>query len=677
MARYGLLIWILWFASEAFAQEGKVDYELDLEEVPVLAKRPLKHIGIQKTRLDTVVLHESPALSMADVLLQHSTLFVKSYGRATLATAEFRGTSASHTQVTWNGMKINSPMLGTVDFSMIPSYFIDDVSLYHGASSIALTGGGLGGAVELCTKPQDVRGFGLKYVQGIGSFSTYDQFLHLNYGGECWQGATRVVYSTSKNNYRYTNYDKKTDVYEDGVWVDSYHPVERNKSGYFDDFHVLQELYCRTSGGHRFGVAFWQTVSKRGLPFLSVDYKEDTEFTNEQKNNTARAVLSWDYLRERFKWAMRAGYIYSDLAYDYFTKRQETVLSDITHSRSYANTFYGQLEAEYMPSSRWMLSAQASVYRNGVKSSDNSPYHAGDNYDEGRWEFSACLSARWKPTERFAVAACLREEVYGGKGVPPIPALFWDVVLSKRWNIVAKGSIARNYRCPSLDDLYFRPGGNPDLKPEHGFTYDGGIEWRKTGKRYSVQGNATAFDSYIDDWILWVPNTKGFWQPSNVKRVHNYGVELSAGAEYRFPKGVVLHADGNFSWTPSLNYGEQANSNDASYGKQLCYIPLYSAALTPRVAWRNWTLLYKWCYYSERFTTTSNEVSHITGRLKPYYMSDLSLEKRMAFRWLDLSVKGVVNNLLGSEYVTVLSRPMPGRNYEVFLEIRPRWSHKQ
>lgn len=63
--------------------------------------------------------------------------------------------------------------------------------------------------------------------------------------------------------------------------------------------------------------------------------------------------------------------------------------------------------------------------------------------------------------------------------------------------------------------------------------------------------------------------------------------------------------------------------------------------------------------------------------MKPYYMSDLSLEKRMAFRWLDLSVKGVVNNLLGSEYVTVLSRPMPGRNYEVFLEIRPRWSHKQ
>ncbi|MGG6548803.1 UNVERIFIED_CONTAM: TonB-dependent receptor, partial [Prevotella sp. 15_C9] len=82
---------------------------------------------------------------------------------------------------------------------------------------------------------------------------------------------------------------------------------------------------------------------------------------------------------------------------------------------------------------------------------------------------------------------------------------------------------------------------------------------------------------------------------------------------------------------------------------------------------------YKWSYYSERFTTTSNEVSYITGRLKPYYMNDLSVEKRFSWKWVELSVKGIVNNLFGSEYVTVLSRPMPRRNYELFLEIRPKF----
>ena len=95
------------------------------------------------------MLHENIALSMADVLTFNTSIFIKQYGRATLSTVAFRGTSPSHTQVTWNGMRINSPMLGMTDFSMIPSYFIDDATLLHGTSSVNVTGGGLGGAVML------------------------------------------------------------------------------------------------------------------------------------------------------------------------------------------------------------------------------------------------------------------------------------------------------------------------------------------------------------------------------------------------------------------------------------------------------------------------------------------------------------------------------------------------
>ena len=659
------------------AQEKRVAYELKLDSVSVIGKRLLKNIGIQKTRLDTVVLHDNIALSLADVLSVHSTVFVKSYGRATQATAEFRGTSASHTQVLWNGMRINSPMIGTVDFSMIPSYFIDDAALYHGASSIGLIGGGLGGAIELNTKPVQNEGIQAQYIQGIGSFDTYDQFLRLTYGNDHWQASSRVVYSTAENDYKYTNYDKKTDIYENGVLVDSYHPEERNKSGYFDDLHVLQEVYYRTDRGHRWGMSTWYTASKRGLPFLSVDYKQDTEFTNEQKVHTSRTVLSWDYFRDCFKWSAKGGYVYSDIAYDYFTKRKDFVSMDITHSRCYVNTWFGQWAMEYSPSSQWFFSANVDIYENQVKSKDKSPYHIGDNYDKERFEGMACLSARWKPAECLAVAVCLREEMYGGNAVPVVPALFIDYVISKRWNLVAKASIARNYRYPSLDDLYFQPGGNPDLEPEHGFTYDGGVEFQIARKCYLLKGNVVAFNSYIDDWILWTPNTKGFWQPSNVREVHNYGVEMTTDNMFVLSKNTKLNISGNFAWTSSKNYGERINSNDASYGKQLCYIPEYSAAVTPRLLWKNWIFSYKWSYYSERFTTTSNEVSYITGRLKPYYMSDLSVEKRFSWKWVELSVKGIVNNLFGSEYVTVLSRPMPRRNYELFLEIRPKFFGKK
>ena len=117
-----------------FAQEPSKHY--NIKEVTAWAPRPMKEIGVQKTQFDSVALKENIALSMADVLTFNSSIFVKSYGRATLSTVAFRGTSASHTQVTWNGMRINNPMLGMTDFSTIPAYFIDKASLLHGLSLI-------------------------------------------------------------------------------------------------------------------------------------------------------------------------------------------------------------------------------------------------------------------------------------------------------------------------------------------------------------------------------------------------------------------------------------------------------------------------------------------------------------------------------------------------------------
>ena len=188
-----------------------------IDEVSVYGQRPMKDIGTQQTKFDTLALKENIALSMADVLTFNSAIFVKNYGRATLSTVSFRGTSPSHTQVSWNGMKINNPMLGMTDFSMIPSYFIDDATLLHGTSSVNETGGGLGGAVKLSTKPAQEQGFGVQYIQGVGSFKTFDEFLRLTYGNNNWQVSTRAVYSSSANDYKYRKHDKNINIYDEDM----------------------------------------------------------------------------------------------------------------------------------------------------------------------------------------------------------------------------------------------------------------------------------------------------------------------------------------------------------------------------------------------------------------------------------------------------------------------------
>lgn len=666
----------------AYAVCANVLAQTVMKDLDVTAKRRLEDTGVERTRLDTTVLHDNISLSMADILNQQSTLFIKSYGRATEATAEFRGTSPSHTQVMWNGMRINSPMLGTVDFSTIPAYFIDQADLYHGASSINLTGGGLGGAVDLRSMSpirmvHEDRPFCAQFVQGVGSYGTFDEFVRLCYGPRRWKGSTRVVFSQSDNDFHFTNYDKKVDQRDElGQIVSSYHPTERNRSGYFKEVHALQDIFGSLKNGDRLTINSWLTHSLRGLPFLSVDYKDGATFSNEQKLNTLRTTMAWNHQQERWATEVRGGHSWQDVAYDYTTSRQE-LRTDITHSRSHSHTAFVQAEGQYFPSEQLMLTAKVATYYHHVKSEDRSPFHIGNNFNKGRTEYNASLALRWRPWERFSLSGIVREEGFGKDWIAPIPALFADIVLYRPWGIVLKGSVARNYRYPSMDDLYFQPGGNPDLRPEKGLTYDGGVEFGSPQlgrtKGLVLKGNVTAFDSYITDWILWTPNAKGFWQPANVKKVHNYGVEARLEAEARMGRDWRLTASGNMAWTPSINKGKEINSNDASYGKQLCYVPRFQANITAKLAWRSWALCYKWNHYSERFTTTSNEVNYITGRLLPYYMSDVSMEKSMAWRHLDASVKVAVNNLLSTEYVTVLSRPMAPRNFEVYLKLEPKW----
>ena len=59
--------------------------------------------------------------------------------------------------------------------------------------------------------------------------------------------------------------------------------------------------------------------------------------------------------------------------------------------------------------------------------------------------------------------------------------------------------------------------------------------------------------------------------------------------------------------------------------------------------------------------------------LTPYYMNDVSLEKVFVAKFGELSLKFSVYNLFNEKYVSVLSRPMPGRNYGFFISITPTW----
>ena len=73
---------------------------------------------------------------------------------------------------------------------------------------------------------------------------------------------------------------------------------------------------------------------------------------------------------------------------------------------------------------------------------------------------------------------------------------------------------------------------------------------------------------------------------------------------------------------------------------------------------------------------SSNDIS-LSGTLPPYFMNNLSIERTVPLKSVTLSVKGTINNLFNEEYVSVLSHPMPGINFEIFVGIRPNWNKQK
>jgi iron complex outermembrane receptor protein len=178
-----LLAWVM--AFPLFSQ-GIRDSVFRIEGVSVTAERFFvkEQAGMKQTHVDSTVMMNKAALSLSDLLSENTSIFIKNHGRGALATASFRGTAASHTRVNWNGISINSPMAGMVDFSLIPVYLIDELNLKHGPASLADGIGGIGGSINLHNRAgwNDKRT--LSYMQGIGSYHTFDEFFQLGLGNK-------------------------------------------------------------------------------------------------------------------------------------------------------------------------------------------------------------------------------------------------------------------------------------------------------------------------------------------------------------------------------------------------------------------------------------------------------------------------------------------------------------
>jgi len=655
-----ILLMLLLPAAQAFSQ-GISDTVFVLETVEVSAVREFKKetAGMKETRIDSLVIMNKINSSLSGLLSENTSIFVKENGRGALATASFRGTAASHTQVNWNGMPINSPMTGMVDFSLIPVYIIDDLSLSFGAASIENGSGGIGGSVNINNTVDWDNKLSVKYIQGIGSYKTFDEFLHFGIGNKKIQSKTRIYHNYSKNDYTFINRGIAEIDPETGEITN---PTDTNNNADYTRYGVLQEVYFRAGEKNVLSARWWFQKAERTIPRPSSYEGPDQSNLNRQEDMDNRMMLDWKNYGEKHKLMIRSGYAGKKLVYNLDNNVPGLGEVPVIYSESRLNSFLNTASYNYDIFSDLSVEASMKADYHAVVTEDTVK-KAG--YDEDRMELSFFLAIRKSFSGRINLNFMLRQDWIDMKSAPIVPYFGFDWRVIKDQELILKGNVARNYHQPSLNELYWQPGGNVDLLPEEGFSTELGAAYSINLGKHDLHSGITGFYSDIENWIIWVPSYKGYWEPKNIKRVESKGVEIDLALNGTFGDWGYKIA-GNYAYTSSKNYGDPLVWGDESYGKQLVYVPLHSGNLMVNVSFRGFYATYQHNSYSERYTSSSNDVSK-RDWLYPYFMNDLMFGKAFHIKKVTLAAEFKIYNLFNETYHTVLYRPMPGRNYMLML----------
>lgn len=630
----------------------KLTDTISIEEVPVFGRKTIQEAGTMTTRIDTLVLQMLKTQTISELLSSYTPVFIKSYGRGSTATASFRGTAPSHTQVYWNGMKLNSPMRGDVDFSLFPVYFIDDLSLQHGGSSLQSGSGALGGSVLINNKPNWNDRLSIRYVQTLESFSTNKEYLNLGFGNGRIQFKTRIFSDRSQNDFPYFNY---------GV-LPMHEDVQKNaqyrKSG------LLQEVYSRFKN-QSVSAKLWAYQSDRDLPQLMSfegDVRKET-----QKDQNLRAILNWKNIKEKSKVEWLVGLNISRL--NYFRSSTEANFVNFD-SQSKERSFTSQFNYDWTPKETLNFNWSLNTTYNTVSVFD---YAQKTGYDQHQLAFSLLNSAHIMLFPRWAMSFLFRSEMYDDRLIDFIPSFGTEYWLDKKQQNSVKLNLSRNYHQPGLNDLYWLPGGNPDLKPEDGFSGDLAFAYKGQEGNASFSGQLTGFASLIDNWIAWQPSVSGayYWEATNLRKVFVRGTEIQVSGQLKTANKALFSLRGNYSYSATSNI-DAVPSVDESRGKQLIYIPKHKANMFAEADFKDYYLKINAPFTGKRYTSSNNFESDFEKVLNAYWLVNLTVGKRFDWNRIQADVSLNVENLTNEDYMAILWRQMPGRFYSITVQIQFR-----
>ena len=590
-------------------------------------------------KVDSLILEAKSTSSLSQLLIQHSPVFIKTYGPGGISTASFRGTTASHTLVLWNGFQLNAPTLGQVDFSTIPVFLADDIDLKWG-SGTSNNSGGLGGSVNIDNKTGFGKGLILDLKQTYGSYNTFGSFITVGYSGKKVAFRVKAYRNSSDNDFEYYNSALLP------------HRTMKQKNADFVDYGVMPEVSVMLGHGI-LSASSWNQWNNRNLPQIMTNVLNESteEWTSD---NFSRNFLSYKLFWPTGNLQLKSAAFIENQHYFLRThpSNNPNVVVTSINSINDALVFHQIANVEQQLYASWKLKGKVQWDREQVSS---------NNYTDikRRNMVSNYLAVEGNPFKNADLSVTARYDIVDAKSMGVFPTATFSYHFPMGLGLTL--GYSHNYRNPSLNDLYWYPGGNPDLQPENGRTVDLAASYQLNKNGLKLELRTGAYASKVSNWIQWVPTSYRYWVPQNVALVFARGIENHL--DFNYTRGDwKASVSGNYVFTYTTDESENAQSYGI-LGKQLIYIPRHHGNLFANLRWTTWDLSYTLEVTGARSTSYADFYAF---DLPSYVLHHVALGKQFG----QFRCEFRCNNLTDKDYQNVLWRPMPGRSYEVMVNYR-------
>jgi iron complex outermembrane receptor protein len=529
---------------------------------------------------------------------------MKQYGVSGSTTVGRRGADATQTQVVWNGLPVNNPMLGMSDFYNQNIWSMDRVELVEGGSSTLVGSGSVGGTLYLNQNPRFYSGSNLQAFSEMGQFGRNNQMIRSQMGRARWYSSTTLSRRVNTNQFEFF----------DPIWMTERVMDHARNSQLGWNQHLA--LQSKTPGQWQMSLKAEHLQSKRNL---GQQWGRESSLGTQQDQ-----IFRWSFeTQSKTPWGlflMRLGQTSNAIQFE------DGYTSLVQWDSSQSRAEHLQLEYHWSHESWELMAGQ-----DGLRVWAQTPFY---HQERGYWASFMALNRstkQWKISFQSRLEWVERLPTFSFSGERQVHLTTW------------KFNVHSSFRRPTFNDLYWNSGLIPDLSPEKG--YGAEFSGMKNFEKAKIQLEGTVYARELDNPIVWLPSSTAFWQAQNLYRSQFIGFQMHS-----------LWEKGKIRWTNRWDAVRswvwmEATQNSAL---QQLFVPNWNGTSAMEFRHKDWQVLLRANYTGARYIQTDNQAS-----LPSYTLWELRGNYQIPHtNWL-LGLGS--ENLSNASYQNMPGRPMAPR----------------